>query len=428
MSRNSIVIIILLAVVSLGIVITGQVFWVTNAYKIQEKQFNDRVVIALTAVVEKILVMNDDKAITEPVIQKSPDFFVANINDTPEPYLLETLLREEFEDLNLKDDFEYGIYDCFDGALVYSGKMSFSNPEKSEASEKIQYLSGFEPDGHYFGVLFPNKTVIIAKQMDFWMYSSGVIFLIFLFFAYTIFVVVKQKKLSEVKTDFINNMTHELKTPISTIGLSADALERPEVIANPERMLRYASIIKNENDRLKSQVEKVLQIAALNPRKMNLKMEVFDLHEVIDSASRTFRVKVEENDGLLSTQLQATKHFLKADRVHITNVIYNLIDNAMKYTERPPHILVKTSNENDKLVVTISDNGIGIAPRDLKMIFDKFYRVHTGDVHNVKGFGLGLFYVKTMVKAHKGQIKAESKLGEGSTFTLTLNAVNENGK
>ncbi len=421
MNRKSIVIIVLLAVFSLGIVIVGQVFWVRNAYKIQETQFNDRVLTALTAVVDRILVMNNDKAITEPVIQKSADFFVANINDTPEPYLLETLLREEFEDRNLKEEFEYGIYDCFNDTLVYGGKVSFVTPEKGGKPEKIQYLNAFESDGHYFGVLFPKKTTIILKSMNFWMYSSLVIFLIFIFFAYTIFVVLRQKKLSEVKTDFINNMTHELKTPISTIGLSADALERDEIILDPMRLKRYASVIKVENARLKSQVEKVLQIAALNPRKMNLKMEVFDVHEAIEAACQTFRVNLEGTGGSLFTQLNAENHLIWADRVHFTNVLYNLIDNATKYTDDVALVTVKTSNIGEQLVIEFHDNGIGISPKDLKLIFDKFYRVHTGNVHNVKGFGLGLFYVKTVLKAHKGKILVNSTLGNGSVFTLYMN-------
>jgi two-component system, OmpR family, phosphate regulon sensor histidine kinase PhoR len=421
MSRKSIVIIVLLAVVSLGLVIVGQVFWVRNAYKIQETQFNDRVLTALTAVVDRILVMNNDKAITEPVIQKSTDFFVANINDTPEPYLLETLLREEFEDRNLKADFEYGIYDCFNDTLVYGGKVSFVEPGRVEKPEKIQYISGFESDGHYFGVLFPKKTNVIMKSMDFWMYSSFVIFLIFIFFAYTIFVVLRQKKLSEVKTDFINNMTHELKTPISTIGLSADALEREEVMSDKDRLKRYASVIKIENSRLKSQVEKVLQIAALNPKKMNLKMEAFDVHEAILAACQTFRVNLEESGGELMCNCQASQYIIWADRVHFTNILYNLLDNATKYTDEVPHVQVKTKNVNDQLVIEFHDNGIGISPKDQKMIFDKFYRVHTGNVHNVKGFGLGLFYVKTVLKAHRGKITVNSELKKGSVFTIYIN-------
>jgi two-component system, OmpR family, phosphate regulon sensor histidine kinase PhoR len=295
------------------------------------------------------------------------------------------------------------------------------NRGKVEKPEKIQYISGFESDGHYFGVLFPRKTNVIMKSMDFWMYSSFVIFLIFIFFAYTIFVVLRQKKLSEVKTDFINNMTHELKTPISTIGLSADALERDEVMLDPGRLKRYASVIKVENARLRSQVEKVLQIAALNPRKMNLKMEVFDVHDAIESACQTFRVNLEGTGGALTTQLNAENYLIWADRVHFTNVLYNLIDNATKYTDDAALVTVKTSNINDQLVIEFHDNGIGISPKDLKLIFDKFYRVHTGNVHNVKGFGLGLFYVKTVLKAHKGKISVNSTLGNGSVFTIYMN-------
>ena len=243
MSRRTIIIVILLALISLGVIIAGQVFWVRKAYGIQERQFNEHVMFALTAVVDEILVMNNDSSVTEPVLQKESNFFVANINDTPSPYLLETLLKEQFERYNLKEDFEYGIYDCFTDSIVFGSRVNFDTLDNEVRAEATQIKAKFEPDGHYFGVLFPNKTATILKQLDFWMYSSFVIFLIIIFFSYTIFVILKHKRLSEVKSDFINNMTHELKTPISTISLSAEALSNPNIIDQPERFKQYISII-----------------------------------------------------------------------------------------------------------------------------------------------------------------------------------------
>jgi two-component system phosphate regulon sensor histidine kinase PhoR len=422
MSRKTIVIVILLAVVSLGLIVAGQVYWVRKAYSIQEQQFNDRVVMALTRVVGEILIMNKDSAVTEPVLQKQANFFVANINETPEPYLLETLLREEFERSNLTEDFEYGIYDCFTDSIAFGGKVDFGNPFTGRAVQ-IQELINLEPDGHYFGVLFPNKTALILRQLDFWMYSSIIIFFIVVFFSYTILLLLRQKRLSEVKTDFINNMTHELKTPISTIALSAEALSSPDIAKQPDRLTQYVQIIRNENNRLRSQVEKVLQIASLSPGRVRVKNELIDVHAVIRKAEGTFRIKLEEQEGHLALDLQAPNPGIRGDQLHVTNMIYNLLDNAVKYSGENPQVTVRTNNADGKLLVSISDNGIGIPKAYQKMIFDKFYRVPTGNRHDVKGFGLGLFYVRTMMKAHGGRVWVESAPGKGSTFILEFNTV-----
>jgi len=418
MSRRTIVIVVLLAIFSLGVIIAGQVFWVRKAYGIQERQFNDHVRLALSNVVEEILIMNKDSAVTEPVLQKESNFFVANINDTPSPFLLEKLIKDEFERYNLTEDFEYGIYDCFTDSIVFASRVNFSKDDFVVKPERVSITSKFEQDGHYFGVLFPNKTAIILKQLDFWMYSSFVIFLIVVFFSYTIFVILRHKRLSDVKTDFINNMTHELKTPISTIGLSAEALLNPTVKSEQGRMEQYVNIIKNENQRLRSQVDKVLQIATLTPRKVHVKLEKINIHEIITKAAGVFKISLEEDGGEIITSLNATSPFINGDLVHITNVIYNLVDNARKYTEDTPKIEIITSNVKGNIIIKVKDNGVGISQSHLGMIFDKFYRVPTGNLHNVKGFGLGLFYVNTIMKAHGARINVESKIGKGSTFTL----------
>jgi two-component system phosphate regulon sensor histidine kinase PhoR len=421
LSRKTIIIVILLAILSLGLIVAGQVFWVRKAYDLQEDQFNKRVFVAISEVVQHIRIMNNDSAATEPVKQVASNSFIANINDTPHPFLLEDLLKDEFQKSNLEEDFEYGIYDCFTDSIVYGSRISFNDLNIRAKADQIHGLKEFEPDGHYFGVVFPNKTAFLLKQLDFWMYSSFVILLIVIFFSYTISAMLKQKKLAEIKTDFVNNMTHELKTPISTIGLSADAISNPAIAANPERLSQYVSIIRNENSRLKSQVERVLQIAALTPNKVNLKDELINVHEIINNALATFQMQVEEKEGSINCKLDAGHALMRGDLVHITNVIYNLLDNAIKYTEDAPIIQISTFNSNDQIVISVKDNGIGITKSDQNMIFEKFYRVPTGNLHSVRGFGLGLFYVKTIVKAHKGKIEVESNPGKGSTFTIKFN-------
>jgi two-component system phosphate regulon sensor histidine kinase PhoR len=423
MSRRTIIIVIALAIISLGIVIAGQVFWVRKAYALQEEQFNRRAFVAISEVVQTIRIMNRDSAATEPVRQVSNNYFIANINDTPQPYLLENLLKAEFQRSQLLEDFEYGIYDCFNDSIVFGSKISFKPGIERTQAKQIHKIENFEPDGHYFGVVFPNKSSFILQQLDFWMYSSIVILLIIIFFSYTVHVMLKQKRLSEIRTDFVNNMTHELKTPISTIGLSADAIQGALSNADTERVRSYVEIIKNENSRLKSQVERVLQIASLSPKKVALQNQEIDFHALLQSAAQTFRMQLQDDDGSITTTFQAQHFHIKGDSVHITNVVYNLIDNAVKYTAITPHIQIRTTWKSGWFRIEFEDNGIGIERANQKMIFEKFYRVPTGNLHSVRGYGLGLFYVKTIVEAHKGKINLTSEPNKGSTFIIEFKTI-----
>jgi len=420
LKRSTINIVIILAVISLTGVVVTQIYWVNRAYNLQEKEFSDRVVIAMNGVVDRIQTMKQDSAIVEPVKQEANNFFVANINDTLHPFLLETLLREEFTQSNLTEDFEYGIYDCFNDSIVSGGKLRFGENVVPSERDDINITKKFDRDGHYFGIYFPNKSTIVIGQLDFWIFSSVMLVLVIVFFSYAILIILRQKRLSEVKTDFINNMTHELKTPISTISLSSEVLLQPNIGSDPERLERYASIIFNENNRLKTQVDKVLQIATLSPEKVSIKNEVFDLNSIVQMACKTFQVRVEEEQGSLQLNLHKGNVNIQGDVVHITNIVYNLLDNACKYTENHPAIGVSTSIEGKKAIIKISDKGLGIPKEHQRMIFDKFFRVPTGNLHDVKGFGLGLFYVKTIVDAHSGEIDVESEIGKESTFTLTF--------
>ncbi|MGB0424104.1 MAG: hypothetical protein ACPGED_07275, partial [Flavobacteriales bacterium] len=220
MSRTTIYILIALAALSLTGIIVTQIYWVNKAYDVQEKETNDRIVIAMSSVVQRIMEINADSSVVEPVKQVTSNFYVANINDTLHPYLLETLLTEEFTSSNLRNDFEYGVYDCFNDSIVFGGKVSFRDGGASSPAQEIKFQKRFDKDGHYFGIYYPSKQQMIFGQMDFWLFSSAMLIVVIFIFVYAIFIILKQKRLSEVKTDFTNNMTHELKTPISTISIS----------------------------------------------------------------------------------------------------------------------------------------------------------------------------------------------------------------
>jgi len=426
MNQKKIYIVIILAVISLLGIAVLQIYWVKKAYYLEEKQFNDRVTIAMTTVVKKVLQLNKDSSFVEPVEQVSPSFFVANINDTLYPYLLESLLREEFTKSNITEELEYGIYDCFNDSIIFGSKISFSDTLSAKIDPKsdISIQKYFNRDGHYFGVYFPKKRSVMLKNMDFWIFTSMLILIVVVFFSYTVIAMLEQKKLSEVKSDFINNMTHELKYPISTISISAEKLMGDKIVEDPEKLKQYATIIKNENDRLKNQVEKVLQLATFSKDKLKVMQKKLNIHEIIDKAVGSFQIRSEENENCFHSNLEAEKFEIVGDEVHVTNIFYNLFDNACKYHGEEVDVSVSTYNIGSKIVIEVLDKGIGIDKKDHKAIFDKFYRVSTGNVHDVKGFGLGLFYVKSVVEAHQGEIRLESEIGKGSKFIITLKLKN----
>ena len=245
-------------------------------------------------------------------------------------------------------------------------------------------------------------------------------------FIYTIYVIFRQKKVTELKNDFINNMTHEFKTPISTISLASQMLTDGTVIKSPQMLQHITGIINDETKRLRFQVEKVLQISLFDEQKATTKMCELDANELLTSVVNTFALKVERNGGTITTQQEAQEAMIFADEMHITNVIFNLMDNAVKYKrdDEALRLTIRTWNTHGKFCLSIQDNGIGIKKENLKRVFDRFYRVHTGNLHDVKGFGLGLAYVKKVIQDHHGSIRAESELGVGTKFIIVLPLLN----
>ena len=420
MNRKTIRTIIFLAIISLIGIVATQIFWVKNAYNLQEKHFNDRVHIALTNVTVDLLDINQDESeLFNPVKQVSSNYYTVMINDTVNPYLLETLLRNEFVQRNINIDFEYVIYDCFTDSIVFGDYISLDDNEKVNVQSK-SYNMKWDKDGHYFGIFFPSKESYILSKMGIWIFSSSIILIIMVFFGYTINVILKQKRLSETKNDFINNITHEFKTPISTISLSTEVLLSPNIADDPERLANYARIIKEENNRLKNQVDKVLQLATLNKDTLKLEDENIDLHELIHQSIKSFGLIVGEKNGKITCDLTADKFEILGDKIHITNTLHNLIDNAIKYSSEKPEVKIETHHHNGFIEISVRDNGIGIPLESQKHIFDKFYRTPTGNVHDIKGFGLGLNYVKTIVEAYSGSVKLISRENKGSTFVIKL--------
>lgn len=309
------------------------------------------------------------------------------------------------------------IYRCsdyvYDNEKVYS-RILFEN----DPPARIAYVN----------VFFPTQNQYIYNSVRF-MIPSLIFTLILLFtFITTVYIISRQKKLTELKNDFVNNMTHELKTPISTISLAAQMLNDPAVGKSPAMFKHISGVINDETKRLRFQVEKVLQMSMFERQAAVLKMKEVDAHEIINSVVSTFRLKTEKYNGTLDAQLKASRTRIYVDEMHFTNVIFNLLDNAVKYRRQDVELSLKvhTWNDHNSLYIEIEDNGIGIKKENLRRIFDKFYRVHTGNVHNVKGFGLGLTYVKKIITDLKGSIKAESEVNIGTKFIITLPLLKEN--
>lgn len=444
MNRKTINSVVILGLISLMSILFVQYYWIKKTVAVQEKDiaiqqkedslnmkhFSEDVHISLRNVLQSISTQYSDSSdLFGAVRQVKTNYFSVDIHEELNPFYLETLLIREFYEHNIHQDFQYGIYDCFSDSIVFGNLIHFSKDtlyaQVKDSTKEFKFPSlKLNNSGHYFTVYFPKlitKSINPADELGSpWILMLFIVSVVFLFFAFAINIIVKQKRLSEIKTDFINNMTHELKTPISTIALSSDMLMRGDFSQDPEKLKRYASIIYKENKRLENQVERVLNVAKMDKDTLHLKKELFDMHDLIEEVKDNFEFNQTEHGGQISIDLQATDFSIQADPVHISNVVFNLLDNAIKYCEVVPSIAISTKNEKNGFVLEISDNGIGIRREDIKMIFDKFYRVPTGNLHNVKGFGLGLYYVKIIIEQHGGNIQVKSAVGKGTTFILWL--------
>lgn len=444
MNRKTISTVIFLAVISLISILIVQYYWIQTSIatqakdvEIQEKEdsldlkhFSETVHISLRNVLQEISTQFSDSVdLYGAVKQIRTNYFSVDISEELHPFYLENLLKREFDAQNIRQDFQYGIYDCFTDSIVFGNLIKFTKdaqykPISDTANGITSPKLNWKKDGHYFTVFFPNvrnKDIqALESNNSPWIFMFAIIFFVLIFFTFSITVILKQKRLSEVKTDFINNMTHELKTPIATISLSSDVLMKGDFSDDPEKLKRYAGIIYKENKRLEHQVERVLNVAKMDKETIQLKKTEVNIHEIISEIHENFEFNQFANGGKMEIELEAIKHLVQGDLVHLTNVFYNLIDNACKYCEDKPIIQVKTFNDKHGFNISISDNGIGIKRENLSMIFDKFYRVPTGNLHNVKGFGLGLFYVKLIIEQHGGKISVKSTFGKGTTFHISI--------
>ncbi len=334
---------------------------------------------------------------------------------------LDSLIAEEMLLSGIEAHPIVGLYDGSQGSFLYS-----SNPKQEDLLEVSPYRYAFQPVGivssnQLFIILaFPrSKFELLDGNMYLYM-SLFLVLVIAVMFVISLRTIANQHKLDQMKNEFISNMTHEIKTPISTISLACEMLQDNSIAQDTENRSNFVSIIADENQRMRALVETILQSAKMSNKNFSLKLKEIDINPIVESVSQSFKLTLNNRNGMIETHLNAVPSTLFADELHITNLIYNLVDNGIKYSPDKPHIIVSTERLNGHFIIKVQDHGIGIAKQDQKHIFDKFYRVSTGNVHNVKGFGIGLNYVAQVVRLHHGTISLESEPGKGATFTISL--------
>jgi two-component system phosphate regulon sensor histidine kinase PhoR len=335
---------------------------------------------------------------------------------------LQKLIKKELEEYGVKTKFEFAIYGNGLETKVNSDNFVYN---KDEAYSIPVFTDNEGNEKYKLFVAFPHKKKFLLSQLVSITILS-IIFTLIIIIAYTSALnqLIRQRQISEIKNDFINNMTHEFKTPIATINLALDAIRNPKIIDDKEKVFKYLEMIRDENKRMHAQVENVLRISKLEKKELNIIKESSDIEEVVNDAIEHVSLILEDREGSITTHFGAIRKIVLLNDVHFTNVIVNILENAIKYTPEIPKIDIYTENIKDMVLIKIKDNGVGMSKIAQKRIFEKFYREHTGDIHNVKGHGLGLAYVKRIVDDHNGQIYVESEKGKGSTFIIKLPLIN----
>lgn len=340
---------------------------------------------------------------------------------TVNPQEVDSILKSTLRDFGIRSHYTGAVYlPESDSAMLFGGTKSFTPLHESQYY--IRLFPQFMFAAPQFLVIdFSDKIASIVAELQtiiilFLLFSSIIIGV----YAYTLRNFLRQRKLSELKTDFINNMTHEFKTPIASISLAADSLKNPKILQNPDLILQYGEIIKEENRRMNRHIESVLQSAILEKDALELRREKAHVHSLLEIAADRAKFQHRAREVQIAEEYEADNDEVWGDEIHLVNVFVNLLDNAVKYCQETPQVVIRTRNENNSIVVSFTDNGIGIKKDNLKEVFQKFYRVPTGNLHNVKGFGLGLSYVKSIAELHGGSVSADSIFGKGSTFTVSI--------
>ncbi len=418
MNKKKIQFSVLLGIIAVLAIIAFQYLWFREAFNQEKRKFNQSVHIALLEVVKLLANENNSQLPqTNPVEKISDDYFLVRINEEINAEILEFYLKNEFEKLNIQSDFEYAIYDCSNDEMVYGNYVNYDQKGISRSNEA--FFPKIDNLVYYFAVRFPNQPVFFSKPTGTWTIISILSLVVLAIYIYSIFVILRQNRYAELQTDFINNMTHEFKTPISSIMLASQFLSGNSVITKDERLKKYSEAINHQSQRLNQHVERILSIAKSEKNSLKPEIKPVVLIECIQKILDQFRSKCEAK---ISFQFDCQDHnkTVSMDENHFVNVMNNLLDNACKYSRGTPDILVWVNCEHNQIKIGVKDHGMGIPKMHQSKVFDKFYRIPRENSDPITGFGLGLHYVKQVCQQHKWDISLSSEIKKGTEVVITI--------
>ncbi len=410
--------VIFTSTVLVTIIIAVQLFWLQKVYRYEEKQFNINVSKSIRGLYDDMELVNDvtdneQKRIENP----SPDVYLLKIDCNPNLDSLWLNLKSEFTDFDVYTDCKAAIYSSEKNE--FTAQEYIDLPDSYHSTDKESKIPFFKKDYSYVILFFPHRSQYILNQMLFWIASGALLLLVLIGFGASIFYFYRQKFLNETQKDFVNNFTHEFKTPLAVMRIAADVLRQENIIEKPDRLKNYATIIVEQTAHLQAQVQRLLEIAYTDRSSLPLEKENFNVNALLQQAIIDLQPLIEQKEAVINTTFSPTNCFLTADKAYLLLAFINIIENAIKYSTNPV-IEISTTEIGTDLLISIKDNGIGIAPEHQKKIFDRFYRITQGDIHMAKGFGLGLNFVKKVINEHGGKIEVISTLKKGSTFIIKI--------
>jgi len=409
-------IVLFLGVVAIIGILAVQLFLMKEAFNNEEKKFNQKAHIALLEVVKELYGGDISKMPQQSPINKiSDDYYLVNVNREFDMKVLEFYLVNEFQKVNIATDFEYAVYQCETDHMLYGNYVSY---HEKPVKQPEAYFPKYSNLVYYFAVRFPDKSGYWFSSLKIWFILSGVLFLILLIYVYSIFIILRQKKYSNLQRDFINNMTHEFKTPLSSVLIASNYLAQQPQIEQEEKLKKYTGIIINQSQKLNDNVERILGLAKSDSTALFMDKRPVDVLNMIRETVENMQLKY----PVLQVETESNKEpfIIDADEFHLANIIYNLIDNSIKYSAGEPVIKISLHCENNISTLRFSDQGLGIAQKNQPFVFDRFFREKNMKTNEVKGFGLGLYYVKKICMLHHWKIKLDSKQGVGTNITITI--------
>lgn len=421
MKINKLNSIILLGFIAIVGILAAQLLWTKEAFNLEQKKLSQKTHIALIEVAKKLYQgSNHDLPVHNPVQKIANDYYVVNVENDFEPDILEFYLKSEFKKINITTDFEYAMYNCQSDEMVYGKYIPLTQEENTKETVHFPKHKNLV---YYFVVRFPNETSYLFSSMRFWLVLSMALILILLIYVYSIFTLLQQKKYSELQRDFVNNMTHEFKTPLSSILIASKYLMDQKPIKEDNKLNTYTNIIIQQSNKLNRHIEQILNIAKYDHTPLELQVESTPIISIIKETIANIKLKY--TTANITIESNNAEIEVETDVFHFTNIIYNILDNAVKYCTEKPQIVVRITSNTNVLKLEFVDNGIGIPPKSIPSIFDKFYQIKNEKSNEVTGFGLGLYYVKEICTLQNWKITAKNNLEKGITISLLIPYKNE---